>query len=65
MSGMLEIEATVDRISSHQGVIGLMVVLSDGTVIRSTFNNEETTRYAKLLIPFALLTVSSVRDVDP
>ncbi|CAL5978710.1 Dynein_light chain [Hexamita inflata] len=62
---MSDIEATVDRISKHPGVIGIMVLLSDGTVLRSTFNNEETTKYSKILLPFAQLSISSIRDVDP
>jgi dynein light chain roadblock-type len=62
---MSEIEATVDRISKHPGVIGIMVLLNDGTVLRSTFNNEETTKYSKILLPFAQLAIASIRDVDP
>ena len=50
---MSEVEATVDRISKHPGVIGIMVLINDGTVLRSTFNNEETTKYSKILLPFA------------
>ena len=62
---MSEIEATVDRISKHPGVEGIMVLHPDGTALKTTFDNENTTKYSKLILPFAQLSTTSIRDIDP
>lgn len=62
---MSEIEQTIERISQHPGVYGIMVLLSDGTVAMSKFSGEETTKYSKIIVPFIQLSISSIRDIDP
>lgn len=62
---MTEVEATIKRISGHPGVQGLLVLLDDGTVLRSTFDDEMTARYSKMVTSYAMLAQSSIRDIDP
>ena len=60
-----DIEATIERISKHPGVKGIMVLLSDGTVAMTKFSGEETTKYSKIIVPFIQLSIAAVRDIDP
>lgn len=43
---MSEVEETIKRISSHKGVIGLIVVNQEGIPIRTTLDNSTTVQYA-------------------
>ncbi|TNJ30485.1 Dynein light chain [Giardia muris] len=60
-----DVEATIKRISGHPGVQGLLVLMDDGTVIRSTFDDEMTSKYSKLVSTYTILSRSSIRDIDP
>ena len=44
---------------------GLLVLMDDGTVIRSTFDDEMTARYVKLVSSYTVLSRSAIRDIDP
>lgn len=60
-----EIEETLKRIQSHKGVIGIIIVNSEGIPIRSTLDNNETAQYAALVTQLAIKAKSTVRDLDP
>ncbi|XP_051883912.1 dynein light chain roadblock-type 2-like [Pristis pectinata] len=45
---MSEVEETLKRIQSHKGVIGTIVVNSEGIPIRTTLDNSTTVQYAGL-----------------
>uniref|UniRef100_A0A3B3XSX0 Dynein light chain roadblock n=1 Tax=Poecilia mexicana TaxID=48701 RepID=A0A3B3XSX0_9TELE len=52
-------------IEGHKGVIGTIIVNSEGLPIRTTLDNSTTSLYARLLRSFTTLARSAVRDVDP
>ena len=56
---MSEVEETIKRISSHKGVIGLIVVNQEGIPIRTTLDNSTTVQYAGMSL------VSSLGSVLP
>lgn len=62
---MSEVEETMRRIQSHPGVIGIIVVNSDGIPIRTTLDNSTTVQYASLIHQLSLKARSTVRDIDP
>lgn len=62
---MAEVEETFKRIQAHKGVIGVIVVNSEGIPIRSTLDNSTTVQYAGLISQLAAKARSTVRDIDP
>ncbi|XP_065168982.1 dynein light chain roadblock-type 2 [Atheta coriaria] len=60
-----EIEETMKRIQSHKGVVGTIVVNSEGIPIKSTLDNSSTVQYAGLISALADKARSVVRDLDP
>jgi dynein light chain roadblock-type len=65
MADIAAVEETFKRIQSHKGVIGIVVVNSDGIAIRSTFDNETTVQYAALVSQFTLKARGVVKNLDP
>lgn len=43
------VEETEKRIGSHKGVLGFIVLNTDGIALRSTFDNDTTVQYAALV----------------
>uniref|UniRef100_A0A3B5MUY5 Roadblock/LAMTOR2 domain-containing protein n=1 Tax=Xiphophorus couchianus TaxID=32473 RepID=A0A3B5MUY5_9TELE len=62
---LADVEETLKRIEGHKGVIGTIIVNSEGLPIRTTLDNSTTSLYARLLRSFTTLARSAVRDVDP
>uniref|UniRef100_H2Z583 Dynein light chain roadblock n=1 Tax=Ciona savignyi TaxID=51511 RepID=H2Z583_CIOSA len=62
---MSEVEETIKRIQSHKGVIGTIVVNSEGIPIRTTLDNSTTVHYAGLIHQLTLKSRSTIRDIDP
>ena len=62
---MSDVEETLKRISSHKGVLGIVIVNSEGVPIRSTMDSPQTTQYAANLSQLATKARSVVRDLDP
>ncbi|XP_017784070.1 PREDICTED: dynein light chain roadblock-type 2-like [Nicrophorus vespilloides] len=60
-----EIEETMKRIQSHKGVVGTIVVNSEGIPIKSTLDNTTTVQYSGLISSLADKARSVVRDLDP
>ncbi|XP_050532785.1 dynein light chain roadblock-type 2-like [Daktulosphaira vitifoliae] len=60
-----EIEDTLKRIQSHRGVIGTIVVNSEGIAIKSTLDNTTSVQYAGLIQQLTDKARSVVRDLDP
>ncbi|XP_044727398.1 dynein light chain roadblock-type 2 [Chrysoperla carnea] len=60
-----EVEETMKRIAAHKGVVGTIVVNSDGIPIRSTLDNATTIQYAGLISLLSTKARSVVRDLDP
>ncbi|KAI4825273.1 dynein light chain roadblock-type 2-like [Gymnodraco acuticeps] len=59
------VEDTLKRIEAHKGVIGTIVVNTEGIPIRTTLDNSTTVQYAGLLRHLAMMARSTVRDIDP
>ncbi|XP_077982286.1 dynein light chain roadblock-type 2 [Glandiceps talaboti] len=62
---MSEVEETLKRIQSHKGVIGIIVVNTEGIPIRTTLDNSTTVQYSGLIHTLAAKARSTVRDIDP
>ncbi|XP_068116184.1 dynein light chain roadblock-type 2 [Hyperolius riggenbachi] len=62
---MSEVEETLKRIQAQKGVIGTIVVNSEGIPIRTTLDNSTTVQYAGLLHQLSMKAKSTVRDIDP
>lgn len=60
-----EVEDTMKRIQSHKGVVGTLVVNSEGIPIKSTMDNTTTVQYAGLISQLADKARSITRDLDP
>lgn len=60
-----EVEETMKRIQSHKGVVGTIVVNSEGIPIKTTLDNTTTVQYAGLISSLADKAGSVVRDLDP
>jgi len=61
---MSEVEETIKRIQSQKGVIGVLVMDTEGRPIRSTLSHEMTNQYAGLLQQLADKARSVVRELD-
>ncbi|XP_037085782.1 dynein light chain roadblock-type 2 [Pollicipes pollicipes] len=60
-----EVEETLKRIQSHKGVIGTIIVNSEGIPIRTTLENSLTVQYSGLISQLTDKARSTVRDLDP
>ena len=58
------VEETLKRISSHKGILGVIVVNADGIPIRSTFENNVSVQYASLVSHFTVKARSAVKQVS-
>merc|ERR1712168_542428 len=63
-TAMADVEATMKRIQSHKGVIGL-IINNEGIPIRTSLDNSTTVQYAQLIIQLTKKSRSVVRDLDP
>lgn len=59
------VEASLKRIQSHRGVVGTMVVNSEGIPVRSDLDNSNTLIYANACRALTVLASNTVRDIDP
>ncbi|XP_068688703.1 dynein light chain roadblock-type 2-like [Montipora foliosa] len=60
-----EVEDTLKRITSHPGVLGLVVLNPLGIAIKTTMDNATTQLYATNFTNLTNMARSSVRDLDP
>ncbi|CAH3042400.1 unnamed protein product [Pocillopora meandrina] len=60
-----EVEESLKRIQSHKGVLGIIVVNSEGIPIRTTMDNSTTVQYAGLFHQLTSKARNTVRDIDP
>lgn len=65
MAELAAVEETFKRLQSHKGVIGVIIVNSDGIAIRSTLDNDLTVQYAALMSRFTVKARGVVKDLDP
>ena len=60
-----EVENILQRITSHPGVLGLVVINPQGLAIKTTMDNATTQLYANNFKNLTNMARSSVRDLDP
>jgi dynein light chain roadblock-type len=60
-----DIDEILKRIGCYKGVIGTIVVNSEGIPIRTTLDNSTTVQYASLLHLLTAKARHTVRDIDP
>jgi len=60
-----ELEKTIQRITAHTGVQGIVVATHEGTVVRSTLDNIQTQQISTLVTQLAARGKGVVRDIDP
>jgi dynein light chain roadblock-type len=58
------VDETFKRLLSHKGVIGIIVINSDGIAIRTTFDNDLTVQYSALVSHFNLKARGVVKKLD-
>ena len=49
---MSKIEEAFNRISTHKGVVGIIIINSTGTAIKSTMERDQTIEYSTLISQF-------------
>ena len=64
MGDITMVEETLKRISSHKGILGVIIVNADGIPIRSTFENNVSVQYASLVSHFTVKARSAVKQVS-
>ncbi len=62
---MSEVEETINRLSSHKGVEGIVIVNMDGIPIRTTLDHEKTIQHSALITQLTAKAKSMIRDLDP
>ena len=66
---MAEVDQRIQRIKSHKGVKGLLIVDENGKFLKSTMslsNNETAPKlYAQKVTDLALKAKSVIRDIEP
>lgn len=65
VSRQAEVEETLNRIKTHKGVKGVIVLAGDGAVLRSSLDGAQTAAYAGAATQLADRARSLVRDLDP
>ena len=59
-----EVEETLKRLVAHKGVIGTIIVNSDGIPIKSTLDNHTTTQYSGLLNQLVDQAKTLFKEID-
>eukprot|EP00877_Chromochloris_zofingiensis_P014620 jgi/Chrzof1/9411/Cz04g02030.t1 len=62
MSG---VEETLERVSKHKGVLGLIVASNQGVIYKSTLDESLTQQYTSMIPGLTGLAKNMVRDLDP
>lgn len=62
---MSEVEETINRIKTHKGVVGIVVVNLQNVPIRSTLDLGTTLAYSNIISQLTVKARSIVRDLDP
>ena len=60
-----EVEETLKRLVAHKGVIGTIVVNTDGVPIKSTLDNATTVQYSGLLNNLVDQAKTMFKELDP
>ena len=58
-----KVEETLNRINTHQGVLGVLIVNDKGVAIRTTMNQEETIDTGSLITQFTTKAQAAIRNL--
>jgi dynein light chain roadblock-type len=58
-----KVEETLNRINTHQGVLGVLIVNDQGVAIRSTMNQEETIDTGSLITQFTTKAQAAIKGL--
>ena len=64
MSEISVVEETVKRLSSHKGVLGVLIVTCEGIPVRSTLDPTLSVQYAALACQFTASARRAVKELD-
>lgn len=64
MSEISVVDATVQRLSSHKGVLGVLIITSKGLPIRSTLDATLSVQYAALACQFTASARRFIKELD-
>ncbi len=59
------VDQTLQRMQSHPGVHGILIVTHEGTVIKSTLDNIQTISHSTSITQLTAKARGVVRDLDP
>uniref|UniRef100_F1LH79 Dynein light chain roadblock n=1 Tax=Ascaris suum TaxID=6253 RepID=F1LH79_ASCSU len=62
---MADVEETIKRIQAQKGVVGVIIMDSLGRAIRSTMDEEATSRHCSRLQQLCVKSVNVIRELDP
>lgn len=60
-----KVEETLNRINTHQGVLGVLIVNDKGIAIRSTMSQEETIDTGSLITNFQNKAQAAIKKLHP
>lgn len=60
-----QVEATLQRIQNHRGVVGYIILNHEGQYIKTTLDNSTTQQYQNLISTIAAKGKALVREIDP
>eukprot|EP00563_Minutocellus_polymorphus_P019117 CAMPEP_0197721094 /NCGR_PEP_ID=MMETSP1434-20131217/4259_1 /TAXON_ID=265543 /ORGANISM="Minutocellus polymorphus, Strain CCMP3303" /LENGTH=108 /DNA_ID=CAMNT_0043306051 /DNA_START=38 /DNA_END=364 /DNA_ORIENTATION=- len=60
-----EVEETLARIRSHNGVEGVIIMNREGATLQTTLSEEQTAEHAAMLSQLTSRASNLVRDLDP
>ena len=58
-----KVEETINRIGTHMGVLGVMIVNHKGVALRSTMSQNDTIEYGSLITQFAAKAQSTLKSL--
>ncbi|KAF8818064.1 putative dynein light chain roadblock-type 2 [Cardiosporidium cionae] len=59
------IEETLNRIKTHKGVSGVVIVNAEGVTLRSTLDTKSTAQYASIISELSFRAQNLIQDLDP
>ncbi|CAL6063230.1 Dynein_light chain [Hexamita inflata] len=60
-----DVKELYERIPKHIGVADFIIFTDEGVKIESSFQDEETFKYRKEILQFALTSRAAIQDIDP
>jgi len=65
MSSSQKVEETLNRINTHMGVLGVIIVNKKGVAIKSTMKQDETINNASLIANFMDKATNTIKSLHP